>query len=558
MQLDAEGIYAALLACLEEIGLPSNQLANIIAGVGADGASVMAGCNAGVISLLHQRVAPTVLPVHCSTHRVSLVCRAACEPPAVKRLESVLRTIYNHFSSSYKHTTELDTLQRELEQQRVYQILKIHDICFISIHNALNRVAVLWEALLQYFAPVAQSMDPNGVWVYDELCDLELMLLVHVLRPLVNELWIASKMTQAQDIFLHDVSSIVHAVMDNVQRMYLSPLTRFQGESWLFWNALVGEDAVDSPLQWNGDGRALCYEVTRTEEVLARHDISYKPTVRSGRAYSQAVKRPHQYTEFVNRVQEAASEVDRIALEDFATRFLSCSVLDALSIVHPRYWESTDASIRFLRDLETLKAKFGTCMRLFDGTFVEPLFDSTLLDIQAASFCSYMVGLVRNTPSNFKRAPSTKRPKKRVARVSRERQGSGSQCSAVDADADAVDADAVDADAVDTVDQGQLTASEVRVHVDSNPLDAERISEFQRVAHYVMAIPIGSVDCKRRFARMRLCKSDMRSSLLVSHLNACVRVASCQSRGMHGVQQFDANRVWHMWRDAKPRRYPTT
>lgn len=73
--------------------------------------------------------------------------------------------------------------------------------------------------------------------------------------------------------------------------------------------------------------------------------------------------------------------------------------------------------------------------------------------------------------------------------------------------------------------------------------------EWHKLAMFMLAVPITSVEPERRFSLLGLVKTDLRTCLSAAHLNACVRVASCQ----YTVETYDPKPALNRWNSLKKR-----
>ncbi|KAI6651871.1 Zinc finger protein [Oopsacas minuta] len=77
-----------------------------LAGGATDGASVMVGCEHGVVTRIKQ-VVPTFIATHCSAHRLSLATCDTCNASTmIQRFQRILNQIYVFFSGSTHEAAE--------------------------------------------------------------------------------------------------------------------------------------------------------------------------------------------------------------------------------------------------------------------------------------------------------------------------------------------------------------------------------------------------------------------------------------------------------------------
>ena len=71
-----------------------------------------------------------------------------------------------------------------------------------------------------------------------------------------------------------------------------------------------------------------------------------------------------------------------------------------------------------------------------------------------------------------------------------------------------------------------------------------RLSEYCKLAHVLLCLPVGSVENERAFSLMNLVKSPVRNKLQEEHLNVCCRL----KRSAHTLQSFPfaaAAKIFH-------------
>jgi len=88
-----------------------------------DGASVMTGCNAGVVVLLRLLCCAFLIACHCIAHREALAAAGAAEGNEVADYcEATMHDILNYHTRSALKTEHLETIQRELQVKRLRMV----------------------------------------------------------------------------------------------------------------------------------------------------------------------------------------------------------------------------------------------------------------------------------------------------------------------------------------------------------------------------------------------------------------------------------------------------
>ncbi len=104
---NAHAIFSCLVEELENDNLPVTSLT----GFSSDGAAVMVGKKADVVTRLKQKT-PPMLAIHCICHTLALACADANESlKPIKNAETILRQLWQYFENSPKRATPFLKLQ---------------------------------------------------------------------------------------------------------------------------------------------------------------------------------------------------------------------------------------------------------------------------------------------------------------------------------------------------------------------------------------------------------------------------------------------------------------
>jgi hypothetical protein len=114
--------------------------------VGCDGANVMLGEVKGVAGILKSGPAPFVIAMHCAAHKVSLACKGFVKNELYQRVDECLRACYNLFARSPSMEQKFKVYQDMFDVDK--QLLRIHDIRWLSIYQVLVRGLEQYDALL--------------------------------------------------------------------------------------------------------------------------------------------------------------------------------------------------------------------------------------------------------------------------------------------------------------------------------------------------------------------------------------------------------------------------
>ena len=110
---------------------------NKLAGGATDGASVMVGCETGVVTRIKNKV-PTFIATHCSAHRLSLAaCDASNSSSLIQRFQKILNQIYVYFSRSSVCSSELVEMQKFLDEPQL-KLQRPTETRWLSHQNAVD------------------------------------------------------------------------------------------------------------------------------------------------------------------------------------------------------------------------------------------------------------------------------------------------------------------------------------------------------------------------------------------------------------------------------------
>ena len=130
-----------------------------LSGGATDGASVMVGCEHGVVTIIKQ-VVPTFIATHCSAHRLSLAtCDASNASTMIQRFQRILNQIYVFFSRSTVRTSELCEMQKALSEPhlKLQRPTETRWLSHQSAVDALRRSIKAVYATLQHEAPEGEA-----------------------------------------------------------------------------------------------------------------------------------------------------------------------------------------------------------------------------------------------------------------------------------------------------------------------------------------------------------------------------------------------------------------
>lgn len=370
----------------------------------------------------------------------------------------------------------------------VLQIKQVHDIRWLSMDGCAQRIAYLYPALLLYFQEAKVEI-PECKWFVDELTDLEFLLALEAFLPLLHELNRLVKLFQSRDVFLFDVTREIEASERMLREHFEGPKAFSDNLLFQGYHVLTKRPEEESPLKWR-DTDFLKYCVK--EKEFPMQALSHGRPGRS--AYEPVTIR--NFNDVMKRVQSLVKNAAAAVRIDMSTRFPTSSLMRALSMIQIPYWRDPRLGIRtFEKDVEQLIQYYATAKSVLGlngkpPVKVDPVLDAERLQTQAAFFADWMT---RNC-EDFE------------------------------------------------------TTQQLWLFLDTTNI-TEAMGEYARLAHLVLSLPIGSVECERVFSHMNLLKSSIRNLMGEDYLNMSMRVATCD----HSAKSFNFNHALRIWKASKQR-----
>lgn len=148
---NANGIFQALLECLQSYGITKQILRSYLVSVACDGAAVMLGRKSGVCKLLRDEF-PSIIIWHCANHRLELAVADTLKAiSGIHRFKAFIDKLYVIYHASPKNSRELHECARMLE----IQLLKIGRVLSTRwVASSFRSVSAVWEnfsALVRHF-----------------------------------------------------------------------------------------------------------------------------------------------------------------------------------------------------------------------------------------------------------------------------------------------------------------------------------------------------------------------------------------------------------------------
>eukprot|EP00798_Chlamydomonas_sp_ICE-L_P008015 gene8015-1245_t len=230
LSCNAEILAAALIQVLETTaGLSKGQLARKLVNISCDGAAVLSGLRSGAIQRLRLHVSPFLQHVHDFSHRLSLVAHALDSNTLMKIVEELIRQVYAFFARSGARSQLLRNMQ-EFADESLLRMIRDVTTRWLSQLKPAERVWDQYHVLSGLFENLAdtnavedlseQVDQSTATSIYKHLVDVERLLSLALLLPLLRTLNALSQLTQQRHAFIQDLTDAVATTSAAIEDMY--------------------------------------------------------------------------------------------------------------------------------------------------------------------------------------------------------------------------------------------------------------------------------------------------------------------------------------------------
>lgn len=195
----AEALYQRVLNTLTRLRIPH---VNLI-GFAADGCSTMMGDHNSVSSRI-KRDFEGVIVYKCVCHSLHLAASWATKT-LPRQLETLVRSIYAHFSLSPKRIHEFSELQVALDMDS-HKILHPSQTRWLSMTNAIQRILEQWDALKIYFCSIEEEEKLESVSkIVKEMSDPSVLMYLQFLGYILPKVSELNKYFQSEKPLIHSL-----------------------------------------------------------------------------------------------------------------------------------------------------------------------------------------------------------------------------------------------------------------------------------------------------------------------------------------------------------------
>ncbi|MCO5570857.1 hypothetical protein L7F22_024585 [Adiantum nelumboides] len=330
----------------------------------------------------------------------------------------------------------------------------------------------------------------DALRVFEGLVDIEIILGIPCVLPLLERMHMLVKLSQAQDVYVLDFVECIENTKKVLKEMYDLQLG-FQGPKFKMWTSLVYGSKSDSWLDFN--------EKDELGIVLNNTFIIVK-----GGFEGQGVRHSRRegvsnnvFLETIEHVKRECHAAAIFLVQEINDRFPSHALVEAFSIIYPQFWYSLTYEEDFLRHLKTLQATYCT-QREVGGCFYGPILDAEKLDSQSSFFTTTMKAHVAKTPMEYAKEVTVTFLWKKLSQV---------------------------------------------------PQLLFQIFEYAKLADLALVIIIDSVKDERTFSRLDFIKNKKRN-ILDKHLDICGRAFE---QNLYDINTFPFNEACNVWNDCPMR-----
>lgn len=185
---DAQYVLRDIFNVLDGFKIPATKLV----GVASDGASVFQGHRTGVLCTIQREYSPFCQTTHCPAHKTNL-CAQGLQHEFVEAFDVLVKAISSHFKNSVQRQQAFLSVQQLLNLPE-HRLLYSCQTRWLSNSPALDRLLEQFPALIKYSHDVLEeTRNPEMVFVSNQLCQLELVLMLPLASLILSELNVLCK-----------------------------------------------------------------------------------------------------------------------------------------------------------------------------------------------------------------------------------------------------------------------------------------------------------------------------------------------------------------------------
>ena len=219
---DADSIFQiGVLNILENIVLTSSLIA-----LGADGASVMSGCNEGVYSKL-KRTFPWLIYIHCTAHRLNLIVLIYLKSFCVaKGLFDVHQSLHNVFNVANNREIFEETQKEVYPNEPIVSAKSLTDTRWSCRFLALDTIYRKLKALisLQKVSTTNSSYAEVAAGLYHKIISSKFIISLVFLHEVLGKIQNLNLCMQEKNIKWIAIVSEIHAIKQQLEMINISEI----------------------------------------------------------------------------------------------------------------------------------------------------------------------------------------------------------------------------------------------------------------------------------------------------------------------------------------------
>ena len=241
-------------ALTNEGDLVANGIASKVVCFEADGVSTSQGHKTGVTTQIHEKWIAFSVGVHYTSHRCNLAMETLFNFSMIARIESLLNKLHSYFCRSTSQHSKLQKLASIMETKDLKMLQNV-TTRWISMRSPIHRVLTEYRTLIvkmdSDMTPKAGEKPPAGaVENFDMLVDVEVLLSLMCLMPLLNVVHCLIKFSQSRIVFMCNFLQAVKVCQSELAYNYIDAATAFKKEDFNDYHEILEQTHAPLSMKW--------------------------------------------------------------------------------------------------------------------------------------------------------------------------------------------------------------------------------------------------------------------------------------------------------------------
>ena len=178
------------LTGVDGLNLSTQELAEKLVAIAADGCNTMQGHRGGLLTLMEDK-APHILKISCIAHKINLAVEALDKCGSFKRITHAVRGVATYFHNSTKRHDRLQELQEELCLPQLKPVA-VNETRWMPVYHAMTVLMKILPAVLRVVRE-EKDTNPNAFMLHNELSKGAVLFGMHAVEPMLKQLQILTK-----------------------------------------------------------------------------------------------------------------------------------------------------------------------------------------------------------------------------------------------------------------------------------------------------------------------------------------------------------------------------